>query len=101
MALDKNGKKLPKGIYYHKQSNNYLGRFMYQGEKYEVYDKNLQVCIRLTEDKQYEVRHGLAAKNESITVDAWHTTWIKEYCYSAFYIPQIFIFSSKLKEGTE
>jgi len=79
MALDKNGKKLPKGIYYHKQSNNYLGRFMYQGEKYEVYDKNLQVCIRLMEDKQYEVRHGLAAKNESITVDAWHTTWIKEY----------------------
>lgn len=79
MATDKSGKKLPKGIYYHKQSDNYLGRFMYQCEKYEVYSKNLPECIKLLADKQYEVRHGLLAKKENLTVDSWHDTWIREY----------------------
>ncbi|MDF2542686.1 MAG: integrase family protein [Herbinix sp.] len=79
MAVDKNGKKLPKGIYYHKQSDNYLGRFMYQCEKYEVYSKNLSECIKRLADKQYEVRHGLLAKKENMTVDLWHDIWIREY----------------------
>ncbi|WP_313130993.1 tyrosine-type recombinase/integrase [Anaerocolumna sp.] len=79
MALDKYGKKLPKGIYYDKTGDFYLGRFQHQLEKYFVTDKNLTTCIQMLDDLRYEVRHGLAAKKVSLTVDAWFPIWIRDY----------------------
>lgn len=78
MAVDKYGKQLPKGMYYNKEGDFYLGRFQYQREKYSVTDKNLAICVRMLADKQYEVRHGLATKNINLTVDAWFPIWIKD-----------------------
>ncbi|WP_281532558.1 tyrosine-type recombinase/integrase [Anaerocolumna aminovalerica] len=79
MGLDKYGRELPKGIYYDVDGDFYLGRFQYQLEKYSVTDKNLTVCIQMLNDLKYEVRHGLAVKKVSLTVDAWFPTWIRDY----------------------
>ncbi len=78
MAVDKNGKKLPKGIWLH-DNGYYLGRFQYLGEKYEVYDKDLKKCCKKLEDMKYEIRHGLYTRRENITVDSWFEIWLKEY----------------------
>ena len=37
MAVDKNGKPLPKGITYRSKENRYMGRFMYHSEAFTVY----------------------------------------------------------------
>lgn len=78
MAYDKNGKKLPKGIYFHK-NGYYLGRFQFRGEKYEVYDKDLRMCRKKLEDMKYEIKHGLFTKKDNMTVDEWNNIWMKEY----------------------
>ena len=39
MAVDKNGKPLPKGITYRSKENRYMGRFMYHSEAFTVYGK--------------------------------------------------------------
>lgn len=78
MAVDKNGKKLPKGIWLH-QNGYYLGRLMFRGEKYEVYDKELKVCCKKLEDLRYELRHGIFTKRDNITVDQFFDVWLQEY----------------------
>jgi len=57
MAIDKNGKPLPKGITYRPKEDRYMGRFMYHGESFTVYGKTLK-----------EVR-------KSLTIPAWLNTF--------------------------
>lgn len=38
MAVDKNGKTLPKGITL-RSDGRYMARFQYDGERYTIYDK--------------------------------------------------------------
>lgn len=78
MAVDKNGKKLPKGIT-QRSDGRYMGRLEYKGEKYTVYDMSLPVLKKSLENLRYEVRHGIHAKEENITVASWFNTWIKEH----------------------
>lgn len=78
MAVDKNGKKLPKGIWLH-QNGYYLGRFTFRAEKYEVYDKDLRSCCKKLDDIKYELRHGLFTKRDNITVDQFFDIWLQEY----------------------
>ncbi len=78
MAVDLNGKQLPKGI--HQRENGlYVGRFKFQKQSYVFYDRNLEQLQRILEDKKYEVRHGLYTKENNITVDAWFNTWMQNY----------------------
>ena len=44
MAVDKRGRKLPKGI--RQRYNDFEGRFMYQGERYLVHgvDQHIIIC---------------------------------------------------------
>ncbi len=78
MAVDKNGKQLPKGITQRKDGR-YMGRFEYHGEKFTFYDTDLKALKKKMADKRYEVEHGLYAKEDTITVESWFNTWIKEY----------------------
>lgn len=71
-------KKLPKGITL-RADGNYMGRFMYYGERYTLYDKDLKKLQRKLEDLRYELEHGLYGKESLITIDDWFHTWIKEY----------------------
>lgn len=78
MALDKNGKELPKGITL-RSDGRYMGRFTFKGETFTVYDRNLKALKKKLTDRQYEVEHGIFAKEENITVEGWFNVWMKEY----------------------
>lgn len=78
MAVDKNGKKLPKGITIRKDGR-YMARFQYEGENYTLYGSELDKLLVQVEDLKYEVRHGLYEKEQNITVDSWYKTWMEEY----------------------
>lgn len=79
MALDKNGKKLPKGITWIEKKQLYMGRFTYQGTPYTLYDKELKVIKKKLADKRYEVEHGLTGKADKITLNKWYEVWLSNY----------------------
>lgn len=78
MAIDLNGKKLPKGI--HQRANGlYVGRFKYHNHPYVFYDRDLDRLQRTLEDKKYEAHHDLLMREENITMDLWFETWMREF----------------------
>lgn len=79
MALDKNGKPLPKGITWIEKKKLYMARFTYQGTSYTIYDKELKVIKKKLADKRYEVEHGLSGKLDKITLNTWYESWLKDY----------------------
>ena len=78
MAVDKNGKNLPKGIT-RRKDGRYMARFQYEGENYTLYGTEVDKLLLQIEDLKYEVRHGLYEKEKNITVDSWYHTWMEEY----------------------
>lgn len=70
--------KLPKGITMRKDGR-YMARFMYKGQKYVLYNTNLEQLQTAIEDLRYEVRHGIYEKEQNLTVDAWFHIWMDEY----------------------
>lgn len=78
MAVDKNGKQLPKGIIQRKDGR-YMGRFEYMGEKYTVYGKTLQETKKKLDDLRYETEHGLYSRETNMTVSVWFEIWLTEY----------------------
>ena len=78
MAKDSKGKELPKGIT-QRPDGRYMGRFQYDGDKYCLYDAELEKLMERIEDMRYELRHGIYQKEQKITVSSWFNTWIEEY----------------------
>lgn len=79
MALDKNGKELPKGITWLPKKELYMGRFQYEGQSYTIYAKTLKEVKKKLADKKYETEHGISGKADRITLDEWFSTWLKTY----------------------
>ncbi len=79
MAVDKNGKQLPKGITWVENKKRYMARFTYQGTPYTLYDKELKVIKKKLADKRYEVEHGLTGKADKITLNKWYEVWLADY----------------------
>ncbi len=79
MAVDKNGKPLPKGITYRSKENRYMGRFMYHSEAFTVYGKTLRETQKNLNDLKYKVENHLYFKESSVTFNAWFEIWINEY----------------------
>lgn len=79
MALDKDGKPLPKGITYRPKENRYMGRFMYHGQPFITYGKTVKETQKLLNDLRYEVEHGIYFKEDSVTFSAWFEIWLKDY----------------------
>lgn len=61
-------KGLPKGIT-QRPDGRYMARFQYKGEKYCLYDYNIERLQERMSDLKYEVRHGVYAKEGNVTVD--------------------------------
>lgn len=79
MAVDKNGKKLPAGIT-QRADGRYMGRFMYKGEQYTLYDKKSPKQLqKAMNDLRYELEHGLYANASKVNVENWFLTWMEEY----------------------
>lgn len=79
MALDKNGKELPRGITWLSKKDLYMGRFQYEGQCYTVYAKTLKETKKKLADKKYETEHGLIGKADRIKLDDWFDEWISTY----------------------
>lgn len=71
-------KGLPKGIT-QRPDGRYMARFQYKGEKYCLYDYNMERLQDRMTDLKYEVRHGVYAKEGNVTVDEWFRMWVEEY----------------------
>lgn len=56
-----------------------MGRFQYEGERYTLYDDDLEKLKIRIEDMKYELRHGIYEREQNITVDNWFKTWMEEY----------------------
>ncbi len=79
MAVDKNGRQLPKGITWLSKKRLYMARFTYQGISYTIYDKSLKMVKEKLADKRYEVQHGLSGKVDKITLNMWYEIWLQDY----------------------
>ena len=79
MAVDKNGKPLPKGVS-PRADGRYMGRFTYAGERYTLYDDdNPKRLKKAMDDMRYELEHGLYGSCKNITLDKWFDEYIKTY----------------------
>ena len=77
MAVDKRGRKLPKGI--RQRYNDFEGRFMYQGERYLVHGKTVTETQKAMTELKYRLEHGLFVERKKITLNEWFDTWMEEY----------------------
>lgn len=77
MAVDKRGRKLPKGI--QQRYEGFEGRFMYQGKRYLVHGSTITETQKAMTDLKYKLEHGMFVEKKKITLDAWHKTWMEEY----------------------
>lgn len=78
MAKDTKEKEMPKGITQRKDGR-YMGRFQYEGERYTLYDDDIDKLKNRIDDMRYELRHGIYEKEQNLTVNSWFNTWIEEY----------------------
>lgn len=70
--------KLPSGITQRKDGL-YVGRFQYQGVRYNITDQDMKKCADKLEKMKYEIKNGIYCKESLVTVDGWFHTWIEEY----------------------
>lgn len=77
MAVDKRGRKLPKGI--QQRYEGYEGRFMYQGKRYLVHGNTITETQKYITELKYKLEHGIYVTKEKITLDEWYKTWLEEY----------------------
>lgn len=79
MALDANGKVLPKGITWKADKKLYMARFTFQGQSYTFYEKTLAAAKKTLENKKYEVEHGIQGKADKLTLNGWYEIWFHDY----------------------
>lgn len=77
MAIDKRGRKLPKGI--RQRSESFEGRFTYQGKSYTVHGKTITETQKNMTDLKYKLEHGVYVSKKQITLNDWFETWMEEY----------------------
>lgn len=77
MAIDKRGRKLPKGI--QQRYNDYEGRFMMNGKSYLVHGKTIAETQKEMRELRYKLEHGVYVSKKQITLNDWFETWMEEY----------------------
>lgn len=78
MAIDKRGRKLPKGIR-QRSKDSFEGRFTYQQKGYVVRGSTITETQKAMTDLRYKLEHGIYVEKKKITLDDWHKTWMEEY----------------------
>lgn len=77
MAVDKRGRKLPRGI--QQRYDGYEGRFMKNGKRYLVHGKTIAEVQKEMTDLKYKLEHGLYVEKKKIMFGEWFDVWLKEY----------------------
>ena len=78
MAVDKRGRKLPKGIR-QRGKDGFEGRFTYQQKGYVVRGATVTETQKAMTELKYKLEHGIYAEKKKITLDDWYKTWMEEY----------------------
>lgn len=98
MAVDKKGRKLPKGI--RQRGQTYEGRLMYEYQNYTVHGRTISETQKALTDLKYRLEHGMYTNNVKLTFDKWFNTWMEDYkknqvkigtylCYRKYYAGMI------------
>lgn len=77
MAVDKRGRKLPKGI--RQRSDNFEGRFTYQYKEYVVHGRTITETQKKMTELKYKLEHGIFVERDKVTLTEWNKTWMEEY----------------------
>ena len=77
VAVDKRGRKLPKGI--RQRSNSFEGRFTYRYKEYVVHGDTITETQKKMTELKYRLEHGMFVEKEKTTLTEWHKTWMEEY----------------------
>lgn len=77
MAMDKRGRKLPKGI--QQRYDEYEARPMIKGKRYLVHGKTISEVQKQVTDLKYKLAHGLFIEKQKMTFEEWFNTWMTEY----------------------
>ena len=72
MAVDKRGRKLPKGI--RQRYNEFEGRFMYKGKNYIVHGKTVTETQKAMVEMKYKLEHGIFIEKRKLTLSEWFKT---------------------------
>ncbi|MBR5129222.1 MAG: site-specific integrase [Firmicutes bacterium] len=77
MAVDKRGRKLPKGV--RQKGSRFEGRVTYQEKTYSVYGDTVKETQTKMTELKYKLEHGVFVEKSKLTLDQWFDTWIEEY----------------------
>lgn len=77
MAVDKRGRKLPKGI--RQKGNRFEGRITYQERTFSIYADTVKEAQTKMTELKYKLEHGIFVEKDKITLDEWNKTWLEEY----------------------
>ena len=77
MAVDKRGRKLPKGI--QQRYDGYEASPMIKGKRYLVHGKTIAEVQQEVAELKYKLAHGLFVEKKKVTFGEWFDTWIQEY----------------------
>ena len=77
MAIDKRGRKLPKGI--RQRGNTYEGRITYNRKTYTVHGETVTETQKNMTDLKYKLVHGTFVERSNLSLDEWFSTWLDEY----------------------
>lgn len=77
MAVDKKGRKLPKGI--RQRGQTYEGRLNYAYKGYTVHGRTIGETQKALTDLKYRLEHGMYVNNSRQTFEEWFHIWMNEY----------------------
>ena len=77
MAIDKRGRKLPKGI--RQRYDTFEGRFQYQGKQYLVHGNTVTETQKAMNELRYKLEHGAFVEKKKVVLSEWFITWMEQY----------------------
>lgn len=77
MAVDKRGRKLPRGI--RQRYSGFEGRFMYKGQSYMVHGETVTETQKAMTELKYKLEHGAFVAKSKLTFGEWYKTWMRQY----------------------
>lgn len=57
----------------------YMGRFMFNGKRHTMYDKDKKALKKRMNDMRYELEHGIYGSPEKMDLNHWFEAWLEEY----------------------
>lgn len=86
-------RKLPSGISQRKDGR-FQGRFTFNGKRYTLYDRDLDILKKKLVDAQYELEHGVYGSVTNISMNQWFDIWLMEYKLSIVKNSTIMMYTS-------